>query len=158
MADAFALEVERAFGFLLVQGFVAQPIQSTPLSEQVALRSSQVQVLACLERGGALAVYLAKAVDDQGPFDMDEVHPLADLVQLTQGLEAAKALEQGQPDSDLSTGLDHLAEALKACGPAILSGDDKVFGALADQRVARKRRRKERFLTEHHYPPEAWGR
>jgi|GEM_PF-6663603 hypothetical protein len=157
MADAFALEVERAFAFLMPLGFVAQPIQSTPLAEQVALRSSQVQVLACLERGGRLALYLAKAVEDQGPFDMDEVHPLADLVQLTQGLEAAKALEQGL-GSDLSAGLDLLAAALKACGPAILSGDDKVFGALADQRVARKRRRKEKFLTEHQFPPEAFGR
>jgi hypothetical protein len=157
MVDDFATEVERAFGFLLDQGFVAQPCQSTPLAEQLALRSDQVQVLVCLERGGRLAVYLAKAVDDQGPFDMDEVHPLADLVQLTQGEAAAQALEQGR-EGGLAEGLGHLARALQACGPEILAGDDRVFGALADQRVARKRRRKEKFLTDYQFPPEAWGK
>ncbi len=157
MAEAFAEEVGRAFGFLLGQGFVAQPCQRTPLAEQVALRSGQVLVLVCQERGGRLAVYLAKAVDDQGPFDMDEVHPLADLVRLTQGEAAAQALEQGT-EAGLAEGLDLLAAALQACGPAILSGDDQIFGALADQRVARKRKRKEKFLTDYQFPPEAWGR
>jgi hypothetical protein len=157
MESDFAREVGRAFAFLLPLGFSIRPSLRTPLAEQVALRSGQVQVLACLESGGRLAAYLAKAVDDQGPFDMDEVHPLADLVQLTQGIEAAKALDL-PAGIGMAEGLDQLAAALKASGPAILSGDDKVFGALAEQRVARKRSRKERFLTEHNYPPEAWGR
>jgi len=51
-----------------------------------------------------------------------------------------------------------MAQALQACGSQMLAGDDIVFGALADQRVARKRARKFRHLTRHNFPPEAFGR